>query len=254
MTPPPRRWPLHPQPGPLEALSSWLVRLARPYGMHVNDLLGPELGVLGHAPDLVDYDPPPEIFTALAERTGVDPAQLRAMTIPGWVPWLFDVYPVARREAAEVFASYVRQDSVLIEPRAATRPKVMRSPWRGPWLPAHPLHRTCPVCAAEPGPRRALFWELPLTVGCTEHRCRLESPAGQINLYAALKRELKHEEPQPVPIPEPLATLENYTHQALTAGRVTLPGRTVHAGVWFRLLRSLLDELSLAVSTVNLSA
>ncbi|WP_327119101.1 hypothetical protein OHB12_12440 [Nocardia sp. NBC_01730] len=57
--------------------------------------------------------------------------------------------------------------------------------------------------------------------------------------------------PIPIPIPKPLATLESYTHQALTVGRVELPGRSVHAGVWFRLLRSLLDELSLAVTTVN---
>jgi hypothetical protein len=34
------------------------------------------------------------------------------------------------------------------------------------------------------------------------------------------------------------------------AGRA-LPGRAVHAGVWFRLLRSLLDEVSLAGSTIS---
>jgi hypothetical protein len=54
---------------------------------------------------------------------------------------------------------------------------------------------------------------------------------------------------QPVPVDEPLATLDRHTHQGLTTGRVTLPGRTVHAGVWFRLLRSLLDEVSLALTT-----
>lgn len=47
---------------------------------------------------------------------------------------------------------------------------------------------------------------------------------------------------------EPLATLDRYTAQALTTGQVTLPGRTVHAGAWFRLLRSLLDEVSLALT------
>lgn len=35
----------------------------------------------------------------------------------------------------------------------------------------------------------------------------------------------------------------------LTTGEVSLPDRTVHAGVWFRLLRSLLDEVSLALTT-----
>ncbi|WNF25328.1 hypothetical protein RI138_00110 [Streptomyces sp. C11-1] len=42
---------------------------------------------------------------------------------------------------------------------------------------------------------------------------------------------------------------DRYTHQALTTGRVDLPGRAVHAGVWFRLLRSLLNEVSPATSS-----
>jgi hypothetical protein len=53
----------------------------------------------------------------------------------------------------------------------------------------------------------------------------------------------------PASVEEPLASLDRYTRQALTTGRVALPGRTIHAGVWFRLLRSLLDEVSLALTT-----
>jgi hypothetical protein len=53
----------------------------------------------------------------------------------------------------------------------------------------------------------------------------------------------------PRPIPEPLATLERHTYTALMTGHVDLPGRPVQAAVWFRLLRSLLDEVSLALST-----
>ncbi|ASU82588.1 hypothetical protein CDO52_07130 [Nocardiopsis gilva YIM 90087] len=40
-----------------------------------------------------------------------------------------------------------------------------------------------------------------------------------------------------------------YTCEGLTTGRVTQPSRSVHAGVWFRLLRCLVDEFSLALST-----
>ena len=57
-----------------------------------------------------------------------------------------------------------------------------------------------------------------------------------------------------MPAGEPLATLDRYTYEALITGRVTLPGRSVHAGVWFRLLRSLLDEVSLAPTTCNTHA
>jgi len=38
-----RRWPLHPQPGPVESLSSWLDRLGRLYDLSVKDLLNHNL-------------------------------------------------------------------------------------------------------------------------------------------------------------------------------------------------------------------
>jgi hypothetical protein len=38
--------------------------------------------------------------------------------------------------------------------------------------------------------------------------------------------------------------MDNFTWQALTHGCVELPRRTVHAGTWFRLLRTIIDELS----------
>jgi hypothetical protein len=47
------------------------------------------------------------------------------------------------------------------------------------------------------------------------------------------------------------ADLDRYTHQALLTGRVSLPGRSVHAGVWFRLLRTLLHEVSLSPTTAG---
>ena len=38
----------------------------------------------------LDFDPPPEILQALAERTGIDLGEVRMTTIAGWVPWLAD--------------------------------------------------------------------------------------------------------------------------------------------------------------------
>jgi hypothetical protein len=242
---PPRRWPLHPQPGPLESLSSWLERTARLYGLTVKDLLACNLGQPGiTAPEIVDRDPPAEMLAVLAERTGTNLAQLRAMTLAGWVPWLLDTH-TRPREPQEAFDTYVRQHSVLLAPGEAGRDQVQvsgRRGWSGPWQAAYPVARLCPACAAEPDPRRALAWQLPLTVSCLEHGCRLLdareiAPGGGA--------------PKPEPVGEPLATLDRYTYQALITGRVTLPGRSVHAGVWFRLLRSLLDEVSLAPTTCS---
>lgn len=78
---------------------------------------------------------------------------------------------------------------------------------------------------------------------CVEHDCRLLE-ISQVRAALVLDREIHRE-----PLEQPRVALDRYTHQALTTGRVALPGRDVHAGVWFRLLRSLLDEVSLAPST-----
>lgn len=248
---PPARWPLHPQPGPLESLSSWLERTARPYQVTVRDLLTRCLGRNGaEVPEIVDWDPPAWVLDALAERTGATLAQLRAMTLAGQVPWLMDALAVRRGDEQETFDTYVRQNSVILAPGEAGRHQVHRgdraSRWAGPWR-ATRLHdpRTCPACAREPSPRKALAWDLPLTIGCHEHGCFLRG-AREVALAAVLGEELPL-----VPVPEPLATLDRYTYQALAAGRVALPGREVHAGVWFRLLRSLLDEVSLRTASLT---
>jgi hypothetical protein len=48
--------------------------------------------------------------------------------------------------------------------------------------------------------------------------------------------------------------MDKLTWQALMIGKVNLPNRIIHAGVWFRLLRSLLNELSLPLSAYPVSA
>ncbi len=116
--------------------------------------------------------------------------------------------------------------------------------WAGPWVPVvQALHRACPVCATDPDRGTALVWQLPLMTGCVDHGCRLQD-AQQITIAVALGEPL-----EPTPVEEPVAALDRFTYQALTTGRVALPGRAVHAGMWFRLLRSLLDEVSLCPPT-----
>jgi len=181
---PPRRWPLHPRPGPVESLSSWLERTARTYNLSVKDLLTHNLGQLDvTAPEVVDWDPPAAILAALAERTGADLAQLRMMTLAGWVPWLMDTLHTRQWDAQETFDTYIRQNSVLFTPGEAGRNQVTvtgRERWRGPWRPARRLDRRCQVCAAGADPRRALMWQLPLTVGCVDHGCRSRHVFGAV--------------------------------------------------------------------------
>lgn len=242
-----RRWPLHPRPGLLESLSSWLERLARLYGMSVRDLLtyNLDLGDVVAAPWNLDYAPPDVLLAALADRTGVDLAELRAMTLAGWAPWLFDALYLRDWDAQDAFDTYVRANSVLRAPGEAGSNRIdSQKRWAGPWHGGRWLQRVCPVCATDPDRGRALVWRLPLMVGCVEHGCRLEDTR-DVTWAVALGSDGR----LPTTVDQPLATLDRYTYTALTTGRVALPGRSVHAGVWFRLLRSLLDEVSLALTT-----
>ncbi|MEV6415355.1 TniQ family protein [Kribbella sp. NPDC051718] len=248
MTAPPARWPLHPPPGQLESLSSWLDRLAVLYGMTASDLVGErnlELGGVTVPHDL-DFDPPWTMLLALAQRTGIALGQLQAMTLSGWALYLFDTPGLPRPgQQQHVFVNYVRSNTVLLALGEAGHNQVGDPRrWNGPWRPTHRLTRQCPVCAADPGRGSSLMWQLSAMVSCGEHGCYLEDRR-QVTLHM-----LTHQQPMPPrSVPEPLATLERYTHTALTTGCVDLPGRQVHAAVWLRLLRSLLDEVSLALST-----
>lgn len=53
------------------------------------------------------------------------------------------------------------------------------------------------------------------------------------------------------PVPAPVAAMDRLTWEGMTTGTVTLPRRTVHVGVWLRMLRTLLDEVSLSGSRVR---
>ncbi len=51
-----------------------------------------------------------------------------------------------------------------------------------------------------------------------------------------------------------ITAMDRRTWQALTTGYVELPRRRVHTGVWFRLLRTLLDELNTPLSQCGVYA
>jgi hypothetical protein len=80
---------------------------------------------------------------------------------------------------------------------------------------------------------------------CGEHGLRLQAEV-------AVRLAALDPEPEPFPLaPGPVVAMDRLTWEGVTAGRVTLPGRAVHVGVWLRLLRTLLDEVSMAASQVS---
>jgi hypothetical protein len=240
-----RRWPLHPPPGPVEALSSWLDRISRLYGLSRSELLRHNLGpastqLASTDADDLDWNPPTAVLVALAERTGVPPGRLRWMTIAGWVPWLLDTTEPSDDQAA--FDTYVRQHSVLLTPSEIKRREVHR--WR-PWLPAQPMRRVCPTCSADPNHGTDLTAGVPIMLSCATHGCWL-MPEVDVAFAALLNDPLPSE-----PVNSQVAALDRRTHEGMTTGVVTLPRRRVHVGVWFRLLRTLLNEVSIAPSEVG---
>lgn len=241
----PRRWPLHPEPSAGEALSSWLIRLARLYDLSVLELLGHNLGApidIRTPRDLarlnLDLDPPGWVLAALHERTGVDEQDLRRMTIAGWVPWLLD--DITPDESTEAFTTYVRQTSVLLRPRRS--PTGQATNWR-PWLPApgsELLNRACRRCIADPNRGLTLMAKIPLMLSCPEHGCRLEEVLGHPLDYL-----IWVDAPEPArPVTADVLTMDRLTHEGLSTGMVYLPRRPVHVGVWLRLLRTILDEVA----------
>ena len=231
------RWPLHPAPKEGEALSSWLNRVAVCYQMDMLDLLEHDLG--HDKVDDLDTAPPLSLLTALSRRSGIELDQLRCMSFAGWVPWLLDSLDDRVPSALEIYAF---QFSVML-PKRNRKTRSVTS-WRA-WLPSQPIRRACPLCLNDSANQAVLLaWKLPLMLSCPLHGCWLES------YWGLPGRVLGWEKADAAPrmASDAIATMDRRTWQALTAGYVELPRRPVHAGLWFRLLRTLLDELNTPLS------
>lgn len=250
------RWPLHPPPSEGEALTSWLSRLAEVYGLSAEELIRHNLGPPGldllhpHASAL-DLNPPAGVLPTLAARTGVPLDQLRHMTVAGRAPWLLDTLDPEPVPGA-AFDTYVHQNSVLLT--AKERPRRQVPSWRA-WLPTStkrgPLRRACPTCQSTAAAGTfgfTLISQLPLTLSCPHHGCHLE-PAfgGGLGAFVAWEKPRTGARAAPAAV----VAMDARTHQALRTGTVTLPRRSVHVGVWCRLLRTLIDELCAPVSALR---
>lgn len=234
---PAARWPLHPAPREGEALYSWLQRAAGCYQMDLYDLLEHDLG---HGQvDALDTAPPPALLTVLSERSGVELDRLRCMSFAGWVPWLMDSLDDQVPDALEIYAF---QFSLLLP--GCKRKKRSIARWRA-WLPSQPIHRACPLCLNDSADQAVLLaWKLPLMLSCPQHGCWLECHRGVPGRFLGWENA----DAAPRTASDVIAAMDRRTWQALTTGHVELPRRRIHAGLWFRLLRALLDELNTPLS------
>lgn len=229
-----RRWPVHPAPLPGEALSSWLWRIADRYDAGLGDLVS-DLGHVLEGPEEIDTCPPAGFVQVLAVRTGVDVNRIRRMSLCGWAPWLLDQL----EPDPEAFTTYTRQLSVLL-PTGRRRPRLAPG-WRA-WLPTKQARRACPRCVStstQPHPYQ-LMWSIPLMLSCPLHGCLLESHTDVPGYFMGWE----YSPPQPRPASTTVLAMDRRTWHAMTKGWVELPRRKVHAGKWFRLIRTILDELA----------
>ncbi|WP_232323043.1 TniQ family protein [Hoyosella altamirensis] len=228
---------MHPAPVPGEALTSWLRRIAHRHGAEVQDLVL-DLGYCLSCPEDLDTVPPEGFIDHLAARTGAATDTIRAMTLNGQTPWLLDQL----QPAAQAYTTYTRQLTVLLPP-GRRRDRAVDH-WR-PWAPTDAgwQHRACPLCTMESSPPcpYQLTWLVPLMLSCPVHHCRLERYNGPVGYHDIWHTSLGG--PAPRPVNAAIRRMDERTWQALTTGHVALPRHRVHAGIWFRLLRTLLDEL-----------
>lgn len=237
------RWPIHPQPVEGEALTSWLTRTARCFDLTLIELManGLDLSEAMQANEfaIADLDgaPSERVLSVLSEHTGVSPERIRLATFSGWVPWLLDSMTVDG-EATAAFDTYVRRHSVLLRPEWAPI-RVVRN-WR-PWMSPVPLRRACPVCQASADPGLDLMSQIPLMLSCPHHQCLLEPYYGAPGSFGQWEAG---DNVRPRAAARSVVDMDRRTWLALTAGHVDLHGRRVHAGEWFRVLRTLLDEVN----------
>ena len=232
-----RRWPLHPEPQEGEALSSWLRRVAGCYHMDARELLKHDLGHDLH--DDLDENPPLGLLKLLSGRSGVDLKRLHRMSLAGWVPDLFDSLDGSAPDALEAYAFKL---TILLQDRS----RAMRSVagWRA-WRPDRPISRACPQCMDERADQPMwLMWMVPLMLSCPRHGCGLAACWGLPGTFV----DWTSKDASPRPASPAIRNMDQRSWEALTTGHVPLPRRRVPAGLWFRLLRSLLEELNTPIS------
>jgi hypothetical protein len=202
--------------------------------MTVAELLDHDLGHLGLSAAELDVDPPAALLETLATRTGLPVDEIRTLSLVSWVPLLLD----GRDPVPGSYQSYVGEWSVLL-PSTAHAPCAPAG-WR-PWLRPEPLPHV-PACRACLGegvePFVRLPWQLPVMASCPIHGLMLEPAVIVPGVGVEWEQDAGEEAPAVI------RRMDARTWGALTSGGADLPRRRVHAAVWFRVLRALLDELN----------
>ena len=236
------RWPIHPKPFNEESLLSWLSRISNCYNCNIQDLLEHDLGFYGN-PDDLNISIPTQLLSLLSKRACISEEAIHTMTLSSWAPLLLD--DITAKETN--FENYVYQYSLLLPTKTRGRHQPTQ-PWKPLLLHPSKTIRACRICVTNDSNHRIfLAWYLPMMLSCPIHQCMLSECSINQGRYVYWEEKNNF-----TPSLTPAANkMDKRTWSALTTGYVKLPYRTIHGGVWLRLLRTLLDELHILVSSVK---
>lgn len=232
-----RALPLCPPPFALESLTSWLFRIAKDYALPLHRFLP----VAGLDPNLhyaqlfqLNVAAPKAMVQDIAHLSGLTIERIRAMTLAGVVPM------VDQPATPDGFRRYLNGFSVLrVAPHSEG--SIIRLP-TVPWKPTRQSRLVCPDCLlADEVAYMRLTWAMELTITCPTHGLRLvphPAHAGDrtLNNDGWLQRTPAAS--------EDVLRLDRMTSFGVERGWVLMPqGRRMPVVMWFRLLRSFIDEL-----------
>jgi hypothetical protein len=249
-----KRWPIHPVPYVDESLFSWIIRIAKIYEVYPEDLLKYEFDIELEVNELyiIDINPPVNLLDKLSQYTGIDVSKIRTLTAHSYVPLLIDAVEPLNSESEgnpNSFSDYVNQFNIFPRKRNHyyndNSDLVMGSNWI-PWFDSKHFVNTfgCEACLKkDKEPYLRLYWRFPWMMTCPFHKqllkqVKLYSFTNHIEFYFMQNAELSHSI-------DNLCIIDEITLQAVIKGFVKTPAGYLHGGVWLRLLRSLIEELSL---------
>ncbi|CAH1663978.1 TniQ protein [Hyphomicrobiales bacterium] len=200
--------------------------------MGVGEFAEAALGINRPDIELADFWPSALLIQKLAERTGVAIGRIRAMTMAAYVPYLLD----SLSPRGDIFRAYCCQFGIFENPALRVRPA--RAAWWLPWISddlADGKMIGCIECLRGDRQRFGrLHWRANWMASCPKHGVLLHAASPAEQSEYPVSKETATE----------LAALDGLTLQAVTKGRVQLPGgRLVHGGLWLRVLRGVIDEI-----------
>ena len=238
-----KRFPVWPRPYKLEALSSWIMRIADYYRIDVNTLF--EIGFLTKKPSSwwdIDISPSSELLNKISINTGLSLRYLIEMTVGGISPWVIDsIKPVYDFEFTQLTTSFciLNRNSPYINTNSNSKKSLL------PWIPNVPwkstrINRFCPICVENKDLElpKLLVWRTTLVSSCLRHDCLLvetsDKPWDQLSWKENIINT-KH-----------LHTwLDGITLNAIETGFAKLGNEKINVSIWVRFLRSLFHELTI---------